>query len=706
MRPTNHSANRALLALAATLSAHAVIAQVEQPDKYTWLEDVYSKKSLDWVRAHDAASAKILEGDPRFSKLYADALRIAESPDRLPSPDFEGGAIYNTWQDAKHVRGIFRRTTLADYLTPHPHWKTVVDFDALGQKDHKSWVDAGIPSLYPGNSLCLVGLSDGGEDAHIYREFNLRSGQFVKGGFELPRAKSDVSWLDANHLVVDSEWTKGDVTESGYPYIVKMWKRGTPLSAAKEIFRGTKKDVAAHGFVLNDGQGHRYTFIGRDRTFFESDQYLWTPRKTSKMAIPAKTGIDGLLDDQLIITINDDWTPTGSKRMYPKGSVLALDMAAVKKDSLHLNPSVVFTPTRTEFVQRVDFTKNKLLLVTLNNVQGRAYACSFGSRGRWNRSRLPLGDNLAISSTSTNQSDDKFFLEVAGFITPPSIYLGDASTGVLKSVKSRKAQFDASDLKVEQLWATSKDGTKVPYFVVHKKSIKYDGSDPTLLDAYGGFQISITPYYSGGRGKLWLERGGIFVEANIRGGGEFGPAWHDAGLKTHRQRIYDDFDAVGQDLVARKITSTRRLGIIGGSNGGLLMGVEMTQHPEMWNAIVIQVPLLDMLGFEHIAAGASWVGEYGSISVPAERKFLASISPYNQLSPGVTYPEPLIFTTTKDDRVGPVHARKFAARMEEFGKPFFYDEIIEGGHSGGADLKQQAHTLATTFIYLIRKLMD
>jgi prolyl oligopeptidase len=307
---------------------------------------------------------------------------------------------------------------------------------------------------------------------------------------------------------------------------------------------------------------------------------------------------------------------------------------------------------------------------------------------------------------STNWSDDQFFLSLQGFLTPPSLLLGDAATGALHQAKTMPARFDASADVVEQLTAVSKDGTKVPYFVVRRQAIRYDGSNPTLLTAYGGFQLSETPTYSPIDGKLWLERGGVFVLANIRGGGEFGPAWHEAGLKTHRQHIYDDFAAVAQDLVKRRITSPRRLGIRGGSNGGLLMGVEMTQHPDMWNAIEILVPLLDMLRFEHIAAGASWVGEYGSVSVPDERAFLASISPYNQLKPDVNYPEPLIFTTTKDDRVGPVHARKFAAKMEEFKKPFFYQEIIEGGHDIGADLKEQANTYAVEFTYLTRKLMD
>jgi prolyl oligopeptidase len=697
-----------VLVLGAVLAATegAQVQPGEQPDKYQWLEDVYGKRAMDWVQAHDLATAQVLEADTRFPELESEALKVGEAADRIPTPDFEDGMIYNSWQDGSHVRGLLRRTTLSDYLSAKPHWTTVLDFDELGKKENKSWVNAGVVSLFPGNGLCLVRLSVGGEDANTCREFDLKSGQFVKDGFVLPRAKSDVSWVDRDHLLVATDWGPNTLTGSGYPYIVKEWKRGTPLSSAIEVFRGTRNDIAAGATVLNDGQGRQVVLLGRGRTFFETDYFLWSSGKATKLQLPAKVQIDGLVENRLIIGIDQDWKPLGSTTTYAKGSVLSLDLPALYRDSVRLKPSVLFSPTATEFPQQAGVTKHKVILTTVNNVQGRAYVCTVDPSGRWVRKLLSVPDNLAISITSTSQADDKFFLDAAGFITPPSVYLWDAAKGSSILAKSRKSQFQASNLKVEQLWATSKDGTKVPYFIVHRKDLKYDGSNPTLLNAYGGFQVSSLPYYSGTLGKLWLERGGVFAYANIRGGGEFGPAWHDAGLKTHRQRIYDDFAAVGSNLFARKITSPERLGIEGGSNGGLLMGVEMTQHPDMWKAVVIEVPLLDMLRFEQIAAGASWVGEYGSVSVPEERKFLASISPYNQLKRNVTYPEPLIFTTTKDDRVGPVHARKFAARMEEFGKPFYFDEIVEGGHSGGADLKQQAKSAATTYLYLIRKLMD
>jgi prolyl oligopeptidase len=681
----------------------------DPPDKYQWLEDVNGERSMAWVNAENARSAKVLDADPHYATLTETALKVLESPTRLPSPQFRVGEVYNTWQDAQHVRGILRRTSLTSYLTDQPDWHTVIDYDALATKDNEKWVQKGLNCLYPGDGLCLVALSAGGEDAETLREFDLKrgeTGKFVDNGFVLPHSKQDVTWVDKDTLLIARDWGPGTMTQSGYPFVVKLWKRGTPLDQAKEVYRGTTSDVGAGAETLNDSQGHHVVLLNRGVNFFEHEVSLYTPEGPKKISLPGKSEIHGMLDGQLIVELNENWKPEGLSTSFPQGSFVALDLEAVKKDPAHLKPTVIFTPTTQEFAQEAAVTKNHLILTTLDHVQGRAYVYTRSPKNVWTSKKLDIPDNIAVSIESTNTSDDQFFLGLTGFLTPSSLLLGDAATTSLKPAKTLPAQFDASNLVVEQLQATSTDGTKVPYFIVRSKHIKYDGSNPTLMTAYGGFQVSETPRYSGIIGKLWLERGGIFVLANIRGGGEFGPAWHEAGLKTHRQIIYDDFASVANDMFTRKITSPRRLGIVGGSNGGLLMGVEFTQHPEMWNAVVIQVPLLDMLGFEHIAAGASWVGEYGTVTIPEERKFLASISPYNQLKPDGTYPEPLIFTTTKDDRVGPVHARKFAAKMEEFHKPFYYDEIVEGGHAAGANLKEQAKTWAEQYTYLTRKLMD
>jgi prolyl oligopeptidase len=697
----------ALMGLKPTLT-RARQSSAEQADNYTWLEDIHGERQLAWVKAENERTAAVLEKNPHFAPLEAEALKVRESPDRLPRPQFRNGVVYNTWRDAAHVRGIVRRTSLKDYLTEEPNWETVLDYDALSKTDNQSWVGEGLNCLEPENELCLVGLSAGGEDAETLREMDLKTAKFVPDGFVLPHGKQSVAWVDKDTLLIARDWGPGTMSEAGYPITIRRWKRGQPLESALEVFRGDVKDngYGDDPFVLVDGQGHHAVIVQRSLSTFAHENYLLLPDGPKKLALPLKARITGMSNGRLLVTLDEDWTPQGPSTKIAEGSVIALELAAIEKDQVQLKPTVVFAPSAQEFDQFSFMTKNHMILATLEHVQQRAYVYAVGSDGKWSRKRLPVPDNLTIKSGTSSRTDDRFFLGLEGFLTPPSLWLGDAAKGSFALAKSQKPQFDASADVVEQLEATSKDGTKVPYFVVHRKDMLLDGSNPTLLTAYGGFEVANTPYYSPVVGKLWLEHGGVYVLANIRGGGEFGPAWHEAGLKTHRQRIYDDFYAVAQDLATRKITTSRRLGIIGGSNGGLLMGVEFTQHPEMWKAVVIQVPLLDMLGFEHLSAGASWVGEYGSVSVPAERAFLASISPYNQLRPDVNYPEPLIFTTTKDDRVGPAHARKFAARLEEFHKPFFYDEITEGGHGEGADEKQAARTDAECFTYLMMKLMD
>ena len=680
----------------------------ERPDKYTWLEDIHGEKPMAWVKEENARTAAVLEKQKPFEELREEALKVLDSPDKLAFPQFRNGMVYNTWRDKDHVRGIVRRTTLESYLTADPKWETVIDYDALGKEDKQSWVGKGLTCFEPEEEHCMVALSVGGEDAITLREFDLKSAKFIEGGFVMPRGKQRMEWLDKDTLLIGRDWGPGTMSEAGYPITVRKWKRGTPLESAVEVYRGSTKDngYGDDGEVLVDGQGHRVPTIERSVTTFETEHYLLLPSGPKKLGLPMKSRIEGLHDNQLLVSLDEDWKPEGRTESIAQGSIVSVDVKAATADPAHLKPTILFAPTAKEFAQGLATTKNHVLLTTLENVQGRAYVYTRGRNGKWTRVKLPVADNQTIGIATTSLLDDRFFLAQTGFLTPSSVLLGDAGDAMLKPGKTQKALFDASRDVVEQLEATSKDGTKVPYFVVHRKDIALDGSTPTLLTAYGGFEVSNTPSYSAVRGKLWLERGYSFVLANIRGGGEFGPAWHEAGLKTHRQRIYDDFYAVAQDLVARKFTSPEHLGIQGGSNGGLLMGVEFEQHPEMWKAVVIQVPLLDMLGYEHMSAGASWVGEYGSVSVPEERAFLASISPYNQLKEGVKYPEPLIFTTTADDRVGPVHARKFAAKMEEYHEPFFYDEITEGGHGAGADNRQAARTEAEEFTYLIMKLVD
>ena len=695
----------ASLALIAALTSPALAAAQSPPDDpYIWLEDVSSPRAMAWVEQHNA-SAKKLEADPRYQGLYDDAFRLAAAKDRIPAPHLIHGAVYNFWQDGDHLRGYWRKTTLADYRAAQPAWTTVLDIDALGKAEGKSWVFKGMDCLRPDERLCLVSLSDGGEDAIEVREFDLDKGAFVADGFHLPKAKTNVTWEDADHALVATEWAPGDLTTSGYPYIVKRLTRGQPLSAAVELFRGEKSDVDTGPQVFRDGEGRTLTAIVRSVDFFHHQTWILTAKGVERLAIPLKADVQDLIDGRVIVQLNESWTVGGDA--FPAGSLVELDLAAVKADPAHLHPRLVWAPGPRESLGDVAATRGRLFITTLDNVRGRAFVYTPVKGGGWTHIRLPLADNLSVGIADVDHRSDLAFISASGFLDPNGLWLADAASGSLKLAKSLPAKFDASRDVVEQFEAASSDGTKVPYFVVHRRDIAYDGSTPTLMTAYGGFQVSNTPYYSAATGKLWLERGGAFVLANIRGGGEFGPAWHEAGLGVKRQIVYDDFAAVARDLIARKITSPRRLGIEGGSNGGLLMGVEFTQHPELYNAVVIQVPLLDMIRISKIAAGASWEGEYGDVNAdPAVMAFWLKTSPYQNLKKGVAYPEPFIFTTTKDDRVGPQHARKFAARMEEMGLPFYYWENTEGGHAAGADLKQAAHTTALTFTYLTKKLMD
>ena len=680
----------------------------EAPDPFLWLEDVNSPRAMAWVQAENAKTASVLEGDARFAGLDADALKIAEATDRIPAPALIGDQVYNFWRDDAHVRGIWRRTSKADYARADPHWTTVLDLDALSAAEHANWVWEGANCPPPTYRRCMIALSDGGEDATTEREFDLRSSAFVPGGFVLPHSKQTVDWLDDDTLILTRDWGPGTMTSSGYPFVIKTLKRGQPLARAVEVYRGKASDVSVDPSVLHDGEGHVVTLINRGIDFFHSEVSQLSDEGVVRLSLPDQVTIHGLLDGRLIFTTEQGWTFGGAYRagsllaFTPRALAAAPPVALAWENGSHL----IFEPTPRQSVDQVAITRHQVVAAIYDNVRGGLLAFRPNDDQAWSRSDLPVAANSSVGIETASDLDDGFYYSVSGFLDPPRLYQADAADGLVSLVKSLPARFDASRDSVDQYEATSSDGTKIPYFVVHPKTMALDGTNPAILYAYGGFQVSETPFYSGIDGKLWLERGGVFVLANIRGGGEFGPAWHEAALKTHRQRAFDDFAAVAKDLIARKITSPRRLGIQGGSNGGLLMGVEFTQHPDLWRAVDIQVPLLDMLRFEQIAAGASWVGEYGSVANPAERAFLAAISPYAKLAAGVAYPEPFIWTTTKDDRVGPQHARKFAAELSALGDPYLFYEVIEGGHGAGANLKEDAHTDALEMTYFIRKLMD
>ena len=681
--------------------ARTPLTELGKNDPYLWMEEIEGTRAMDWAKAQNGKTLPVLQGDKRYADLEAKALAILNAKDRVPGVSFAGdGSLRNFWQDADHVRGLWRKTSLESYRTADPAWETILDVDALSKAEGANWVFKGASCLPPQDTRCLVTLSDGGKDAVTVREFDTTTKSFVPGGFVLTEGKQNYTWLDKDTLLVAREWKPGELTKSGYAYVLKTLKRGQALDQAVEVFRGVDTDVSVSPFVLRDADGKAVAVMAhRGVTFFESETYLIEGAKPVKLDLPLKSSIQGYVAGQMVVLMEQDW------KGFKTGDLISFDLAKLKASPETAVATLVLRPTAKQSVEQVTTTRTKLVVGLLDNVKGAARVLTHGAKG-WTSQTLDLPANSAIGLGSTAETDERLFVTVTGYLAPSTYWLADAGTLKLEQVKASPARFDASTHVVEQFEATSTDGTKIPYFVVRPKGIKYDGKAPTLLYAYGGFQVPMTPGYSGVMGKLWLERGGTYVVANIRGGGEFGPAWHEAGLKANRQKVYDDFFAVSQDLITRKITSPRHLGIMGGSNGGLLMGVALTQRPELYNAIVVQVPLFDMIRYSQIGAGASWVGEYGDPAIPSERVVIARYDPYSNLKAGMKYPEVFIETSTKDDRVHPAHARKAAARLEELGYPVLYYENIDGGHAASANLAETARRQALEYVYLSRKLMD
>lgn len=673
-------------------------------EDHLYLEEVLGEKALDEVKAWNKRSLDRLMVDPRFKAMEAEALEILQSKDKIPYVSYRGGEVHNFWQDETHVRGVWRKSTLESYLAGDTQWETVLDFDKLSKDEDKNWVYKGNNCLAPNYELCIVNLSDGGKDAVVRREFNAKTGEFVDGGFVTEESKGTIDWVDADHVVVGVDFGEGTMTDSGYPRMAKLWKRGTPLSDAKLIGEGEQADVGYWGGTMELADGTREILIARSKTFYTSD-YIWFPREGDKVGeavklpIPEKMNMYGSFKDQILMQLNEDW------RGHKSGDLVSFDIHDFMKDGKIDTVHEVFSPDENSSMNGAGATKSKVLLSISRDVTSAAYAFDWDGKN-WTSEKLDFPSNGTINIGATNDKEDVAFISSESFLTPDTLWTYNTATGKKAAAKSLPAWFDADSMISEQLFATSPDGTKVPYFVVRNKDTKMDGTNPTLLYGYGGFEVSLNPSYSATRGKLWLERGGVYVLANIRGGGEYGPKWHQAGLKTERQRIYDDFISVAEDLVEKGVTSPKHLGIEGGSNGGLLMGVMFTQRPDLFNAVICAVPLLDMMRYHTLLAGASWMGEYGDPEDATEGKFLRSISPYHNIDPNADYPEVFFVTSTKDDRVHPGHARKVAKRMEDQGHDFLYYENIDGGHSAAANLKETAKRQALQHTYLMQKLKD
>ena len=686
-----------LVVLGLIFSLCPVQAQVEE-DPYLWLEEVDGKQALDWVREKNDATMDVLKKHPKFTAIYEKSLEIYDSDARIAYPDIVGDYVYNVWRDKDHVRGVWRRTTIEEYMKPDPEWEIVIDIDALSREEGTKWVFRGAAWLYPEYQTCLVRLSPGGGDAVEIREFDAQKKIFIDDGFFLPTAKSRVNWKDKNTLYVGTDFGEGSLTESGYPRVVKAWKRGTPLSSAKPLYEGEITDVSAGAYIIHRPE-RAYDVFYRGVTFFTRRTFFLENGQFIKLAIPEDAEMWGIFKNQVLIHLKNDWT--AGERTFRQGTLVSIDYDEIVAGNMPIR--ILSEPDERSSILGVSTTENLLLIGMMTNVRSRLVAYTF-EKGKWTGSRIDAPDFGSLRVTSTDDRTDRFFFSYEDFLTPSSLYFVNRRGGRPEKVKSLPEYFEASRFEVNQFEAVSKDGTKIPYFVVYPEGMKNDGSNPTLLTAYGGFEVSRRPGYNATVGIHWLERGGVYVLANLRGGGEFGPKWHHAGMKENRQRIYDDFIAVAEDLIARRITSPDHLGIQGGSNGGLLVGVMFTQRPDLFKGVVCMVPLLDMKRYNKLLAGASWMGEYGNPDLPEEWAYIRKYSPYHNVHTDQKYPEVFFTTSTRDDRVHPGHARKMAAMMEEMGHPFYYFENIEGGHGGVSTNDQRAYRDALIYVYLLKKL--
>ena len=673
-------------------------------DPHIWLEEARSDAALDWVRAENNRTMAHMAQDPRYDELQAEALAILDAEDRIPYVSIRKDGLYNFWQDKQNPKGLLRKTTLESYQGDDIEWETILDVDALAAAEGKEWVYKGSTCLPPDQRLCMIALSDGGEDATILREFDMATKQFVEGGFVIEeKSQGGVEWLDENTLLVGRDFGGDTITESEYPFTTRLWKRGTPLAAAEEIFRGEPSDVWAGAGLVRDNKGvvHART-ANRGISFHESLNYVWHNGEWLELDMPKKASIGGIIDGHLTFSTDVDWTV--GDQVFPADALIAVDLEEWKRDPNGAKKTLVWAPGDRQTKQGGGATANSAYMSILDNVVGKVLKIDFED-GQWVTSEVALPDNATLGVQTASSETDQIMFTSTDFLSPSTLWYSDGS-GDPQVLKTSPEYFDATGMEVEQFEATSKDGTKVPYFLVKPEGMEMDGTTPALLYGYGGFQISQLPSYRSLTGKMWLEKGGAFILANLRGGGEFGPGWHQTAMRENKQRTWDDFIAVGEDAVKRGITNPGQLGIQGGSQGGLLVGTAFTQRPDLFDAAIVAIPLFDMLRFHLIGRGASWVGEYGDPRIPEQREWIEGYSPYQKIVDGVEYPAPFLWASTADDRTHPAHARKGAAKLKELGQDYWYYEDMTGGHSGGVDNTQRAKLQALQIVYLMQRLMD
>lgn len=667
-------------------------------DPWLWLEEVDSKRAISWVEQQNAVTDKNLKNTPLYRSLYKDALAALESTSRLPEVDIKGSWVYQNYHGPDNPRGLYRRMSVAEFNAGKDSWQNVLDIDKLSEKEGKKWVLKGMSCEDDAQTRCLLSLSPGGGDAVELREFNPNSGSFVDGGFYSPVAKHAFLWLDENTLLIGTDFDDDSRTDSGYARHLRAWTRGTALKSAKPVFSVDKKSVWTAAETVGKGDS-AFTLIQDGTDFWNRKYYRYDGNNVTALPLPTTTVINGAIGEQLIANLFEDWQHAG--KTWKAGTVLAIRFSGEKISDVE----AIFKPSTSSVVDSVTVMKDSVLLTLLDQVRGKAVFAHPGKDG-WKTQPVDFPDNGQLGVSTYDSDSGMTYIRYEDFITPPTLYSIKPGQKKPQKIASQAPTFDGSPYEVKQFFVDSKDGTSVPYFVVMNKKTRFDGSNPTHIFSYGGFRASLLPSYSGSYeahngayGKLWLDRGGVFVLANIRGGAEFGPDWHAQSLRENRLRSYEDFEAIAEDLIARKITSASKLSIEGRSNGGLLVGATMTRRPDLYNAVICGVPLLDMKRYHTLLAGASWMGEYGNPDTD-DWNFIRKYSPYQNLKKGVDYPQIFFYTSTRDDRVHPGHARKMAAKMKAMGQPVEYYENLEGGHGGSVTHEQTAHRIALSFTHL------
>ena len=645
------------LILATTLFAlcGTIAFASSEDDPFLWLEEVEGEKAFEWVHQQNEITSKALQKVSEYESIHDKTMQILDSKDRIPYPGLRGDSVYNLWQDDTNPRGLLRRTTIESYMTETPEWETVIDMDKLVEEEGIPWVFGGATCLAPEHRVCMVALSRGGSDATVMREFDAETKQFVEGGFQLPEAKTNVAWRDKDHLLVATDFGPDSLTTSGYPRRIEVWKRGTALENATPLFEAGVDDVFTGPYTIHT-ETEDFELVVRVPVFYRQETFLRLGNRLVKLDIPFDSDFHGIIKNQILVQLRSEWK--AGDETFPPGALIATDLDEFLQGKRDFE--VLFEPSQRVSLNRVTTTRNTIVLSILDNVIARLETLEPVESG-WQRRKVELPGPGTVSIVSTSDTDDTFFFTYESFLSPDTLFI--SSGGTAKPVKSMPAFFDAGGMKVTQHEATSKDGEKIPYFLVTPAGFKADGTTPTILYGYGGFENPELPRYSAVKGSAWMARGGAYVVANIRGGGEFGPRWHQAALKENRIKSFEDFIAVAEDLVARKITSPEHLGIVGGSQGGLLVAGCMTLRPDLFGAVVSQVPLTDMRRFNKLLAGASWMGEYGNPDIPEEWAYIKTWSPYHLVSAKESYPKAFFWTTTRDDRVHPGHARKMAAKM-------------------------------------------